>query len=272
MIRPGGRVFRGWWMVIGAAGIQLLSGLLMMHSFGAYAVALQADFRWSMTALSGAFALTRAESGLLGPLQGWLVDRFGPRPILRVGLVLFMAGFMLFAITDTLLVFYLAWALIALGSSLGGFATLTVAIVNWFDQHRAKAVAVSQLGFSLGGMCVPLVILSVEVIGWRWTAFASGFAVLVVGLPLVQLVHHRPSDIGEVPDGTDEPHPVVARRRTRDRDLTPAEAVRTSGLLVHICRACPSAPDRFRRHRTPDSRMSPRGWGSHPSRLASRSR
>ena len=227
VIRPRGRVFHGWWMVIGAAGIQLLSGLLMMHSFGAYAVALQADFRWSMTALSGAFALTRVESGLLGPLQGWLVDRFGPRPILRVGLVLFMAGFMLFAITDSLLVFYLAWALIAVGSSLGGFATLTVAIVNWFDQHRAKAVAVSQLGFSLGGMCVPLVILSVEVIGWRWTAFASGFVVLLVGLPLVQLVHHRPSDIGETPDGTDEPHPVVARRRTPDRDLTPAEAMRT---------------------------------------------
>lgn len=216
--------------MIGAAGIQLLSGALMMHSFGAYTIALQAQFGWSKTALSGAFALTRVESGLLGPLQGWLVDRFGPRPVLRVGLIVFMAGFMLFALADSLIVFYVAWALIAVGSSLGGFATLTVAIVNWFDQHRAKAVAVSQLGFSLGGMCVPLVILSVEVIGWRWTACLSGLVVLLIGLPLVQLVHHRPENIGETPDGTDEHHPVIARRRPRDRDLTPTEAMRTSAF------------------------------------------
>ena len=199
----------------------------MMHSFGAYTVALQAQFGWSKTALSGAFALTRAESGLLGPLQGWLVDRFGPRPVLRWGLTIFAVGFALFALTDTLLVFYIAWALIALGSSLGGFATLTVAIVNWFDQHRAKAVAVSQLGFSFGGMGVTLVILSIELVGWRWTAAGSAIVVLLVGLPLVNLVHHRPENVGEIPDGTDEPHPVIARRRPRDRDLTPTEAMRT---------------------------------------------
>ncbi|MCY4014609.1 MAG: MFS transporter [Gammaproteobacteria bacterium] len=227
VVRPGGRVFHGWWLVIGAAGIQLLSGALMMHSFGAYTVALQAQFGWSKTALSGAFALTRAESGLLGPLQGWLVDRFGPRPVLRWGLTIFAVGFALFALTDTLLVFYIAWALIALGSSLGGFATLTVAIVNWFDQHRAKAVAVSQLGFSFGGMGVTLVILSIELVGWRWTAAGSAIVVLLVGLPLVNLVHHRPENVGEIPDGTDEPHPVIARRRPRDRDLTPTEAMRT---------------------------------------------
>ena len=227
VVRPSGRVFHGWWLVLGAAGIQLLSGALMMHSFGAYTVALQAQFGWSKTALSGAFALTRAESGLLGPLQGWLVDRFGPRPVLRWGLIIFAVGFALFALTDTLLVFYIAWALIALGSSLGGFATLTVAIVNWFDQHRAKAVAVSQLGFSFGGMGVTLVILSIELAGWRWTAAGSAIVVLLVGLPLVNLVHHRPENVGEIPDGTDEPHPVIARRRPRDRDLTPTEAMRT---------------------------------------------
>ena len=231
IIRPRGRVFRGWPMVVGAAGIQLLSGVLMMHSFGAYAVMLQADFGWSKTAVSGAFSLTRVESGLLGPLQGWLVDRFGPRPILRIGLVIFAAGFMLFALTDSLLMFYVTWALIAVGSSLGGFATLTVAIVNWFDRHRAKAVAISQLGFSLGGLCVPVVILSLEFLGWRWTAFASGVAVLLIGLPLVQFVHHRPQDIGEVPDGIDEPHPVTAARRAQgERDLTPGEAMRTSAF------------------------------------------
>jgi len=232
-IRPTGRVFYGWWMVLAAAGIQLLSGLLLMHSFGAYAVEMQREFGWSKTLIAGAFAMTRVESGLLGPLQGWLVDRFGPQLILRIGLVLFAAGFVLFAATESIFVFYLSWALIAVGSSLGGFATLTVAIVNWFSRHRAKAVAVSQLGFSLGGLCVPVVILGLEHLGWRWTAALSAVAVLLIGLPLVQLVHHRPDARGEVVDGTAEPHPAAVRSSTpKDRDLTPREAMRTPAFWL----------------------------------------
>lgn len=228
-IRPKGHVFHGWWMVGGAAGIQLLSGLLWMHSYSAYATQMHIEFGWSMALIGGAFALTRVESGLLGPLQGWLVDRFGPRLILRIGLALFAVGFLAFAFVETVLSYFLAWALIAIGSGLGGFATLTVAIVNWFDRHRSKAVAVSQLGFSLGGLCVPVVIFSLESIGWRWTAAGSALAILLFGLPLVQLVHHRPDAKGEVPDGTAEPHPDAppARRVRHDPDLTSAQAMRT---------------------------------------------
>ena len=55
-----------------------------------------------------------------------------------------------------------------------------VAVVNWFSRHRSKAVALSQLGFSIGGLCVPLVVLALDSFGWRHTAFASGVFVLVV--------------------------------------------------------------------------------------------
>ena len=227
VIRPRGHVFRGWWIASGAAGIQFLSGVLWMQSFGAYNALLQADFGWSSTVVAGAFALTRVESGLLGPLQGWLVDRFGPRSILRIGLVIFAAGFVLFGFINTILMFYLAFALIALGSSLGGFATLMVSIVNWFNRHRAKAVAVSQLGYSLGGLCVPAVILALEAFGWRATAIGSGVVVLVVGLPFVQLIHHRPETVGEVPDGVNEPRPAGAPHGHDGPDMTPTQALRT---------------------------------------------
>ncbi len=86
-----------------------------MQSYGLYTVVLHEEFSWSMTVLSGAFALTRVESGLLGPLQGWLVDRYGPRIILTVGLVMFGIGF-LFAFANRLATFllphcvcYLSW-------------------------------------------------------------------------------------------------------------------------------------------------------------------
>jgi MFS family permease len=229
LFRPGGKVFYGWWIVAAAAGIQWLAAMTWMHSYGAYAVELQEEFGWSMTVISAAFALTRLESGLLGPLQGWLVDRFGPRPILLIGTGLFGLGFFLFSQVNSIPTYFAAFILIALGSSLGGWATLMVSIVNWFDRHRAKAVAWSQIGFSLGGLSVPLVILGLEAWGWRTMATVSGLAVLCIAGPLVLLVRHRPSEIGALPDGRlvparqgDEP----AEEHVQEKSFTWRQAVR----------------------------------------------
>ncbi len=201
ILRPSGKVFYGWWIVLACAGVQWLAALTWMHSYGGYALKLQADFGWSMSVLSLAFALTRLESGLLGPLQGWLVDRYGPRRILIIGTVIFSVGFFLFSAVQSITTYFVAFILIALGSSLGGFATLMVSIVSWFDAHRAKAVAMSQIGFSAGGLCVPFVMMGLETFGWRSMAMYSGILILLVGIPLVSLVRHRPEDYGEVPDG-----------------------------------------------------------------------
>jgi MFS family permease len=201
VVRPGGGVFFGWWIVLAGGGIQLLSGLLWAHSTGAYMVLLQDEFGWSSTVISAAFALTRVESGLLGPLQGWLTDRFGPRAVLVVGTTLFGVGFMLFSGIDSVLGFFLTFATIAVGASLGGFPTLMVSIVGWFRRHRAKAIAASTMGFALGGLLVPVVVACLETYGWRSTAFGSGIVILVLGLPLCAVVRHRPADWGEVPDG-----------------------------------------------------------------------
>ena len=116
VVRPQGRVFYGWWIVLAAAGVQMLAGALWMQSYGAYMVLLQADFGWSKTLVAGAFALTRVESGILGPLQGWLADRFGPRLVLQVGTLIFGVGFMLFSRVDSLLMFYLTFILVTRGT------------------------------------------------------------------------------------------------------------------------------------------------------------
>jgi MFS family permease len=228
VLRPRGFVFYGWWIVFAGAGIQWLSAMLWAQSVGAYMVLLQDEFGWSSTVVSLAFALTRIESGLLGPIQGWLTDRYGPRAVLQVGTVLCGAGFVLFGLVDSLLTFFLVFAVIAIGASLGGFPTLMVAIVHWFDRHRAKAVSISQTGYALGGLCVPVVVLALDAWGWRATAVVSGIAILAVGLPLGHLVRHRPEAFGEVPDGrargaSDRTRPA----HTRAGSFTVAEAVRT---------------------------------------------
>ena len=203
VLRPGddGRIFYGWWLVLASAGATFLVGGLLNHAYGAYAVLLRQEFGWSKTVLSGAFALTRAENGLLGPLQGWLVDRFGPRNVMRFGVVVYGLGFMGFSQVDSLLSFYALFFAMALGSSFFGWVSVTVAVVSWFTRWRSTALALTATGFWAGGVAAPLVIWSLESFGWRSTAFGSGVLILAVGLPLTGLIRHRPEPYGLTPDG-----------------------------------------------------------------------
>ena len=228
-------MFRGWWLV-GAGGIvQFMGAILFFQAFGAYFLLIEEEFGWSKALLAGAFALARLESGLLGPVQGWIIDRYGPRAVIRWGLVIFGLALIGFSQIDSIFEFYVYFFFIALGTSLGGFLSVTTALVNWFSKHRAKALAFSQLGFSFGGILVPITIFSLETIGWRSTAVASGILVLIVAWPLTRIIDHRPEDIGEMPDGLplekparssngqDPTNPVPHRRL----DFTAREALRT---------------------------------------------
>ena len=233
MIR--GRVFYGWWIVGAGFVLEALMGALLFHAYGAYVVLLRGEFGWSKTMFSAAFSMARAESGILGPIQGWLTDRFGPRTMIRVGMIVFGVGFILFSQIGSPLTFFVTFFLIALGSSLGGYLPIAVAIVAWFRRRRSLALSISSTGMPVGGLLTPVVALALTGFGWRWTAFLSGVLILVVGLPIARLVHHRPEPRGEWPDG--EP-PVPAGTATGDRrsasaagvDFTPREAMRTPVL------------------------------------------
>jgi len=104
-----------------------------------------------------------------------------------------------------------------------------VSLVNWFTRHRAKALALAQLGMSLGGLSVPLIVFCLEAYGWRATAFYSGVVVLLVGLPLVQVCRHRPAEKGLMPDGVplDPSDFNGGMPGVQGRDYTAREAMRT---------------------------------------------
>jgi sugar phosphate permease len=225
-----GRVFYGWWIVAAGWGIEGLIGALMFHAYGAYLVLLREEFGWSKTMLSAAFAMARAESGILGPVQGWLTDRFGPQALIRVGMVIFGVGFILFSQITGPVMFFLTFFTMALGSSLGGYLPIGVALVRWFRRRRALALSISGTGMSIGGLLTPLVVLAMSRVGWRWTAFASGVLIIVVGLLLAQIVRSSPTALGLTPDGDPpraETGEAPARAVRAEQNFTPRQAVAT---------------------------------------------
>ncbi len=198
-LRPN--LFYGWWIIIAGGGLQFLQSALLGQAYGAYVVLLRDEFGWSKTMLSAASSLREAESGIMGPVQGWLLDRMGPRAVARVGVIVLGVGFVLFSRVNSPLTFYLAFFTMSVGGSLAGYLTITFAAVHWFERRRATAISLTSAGFALGGMAIPIVVLVLEALGWRTTALLSGVLIVVAGLPLTQVLRHHPHDHGLELDG-----------------------------------------------------------------------
>jgi MFS family permease len=207
------RIFYGWKMVGAALGLQFLQAALLHHAFGAYVASFEREFGWSKTSLSAGAALQSIEAALLGPALGWIVDRFGAQHMIRAGIVVFGAGFLLLAAVDSLTGFYAAVFTIAIGSSLCGYFPLTVAVVQWFEKKRARALSTMSLGLALGGIFVPAVAWTMQTFGWRTTALASAFLSVTLGWPLAKVFRRRPEDVGETIDG-EPPAPRPASLRS----------------------------------------------------------
>ena len=101
-----------------------LMSVSVFQGLGTFLVALQREFGWSRTVLSGAFALARAEGAVVGPLEGWLIDKVGSRRMMLIGYSLMALGFYLFSQVHSVWQFYLAFLVITLGSGLGGWLAI----------------------------------------------------------------------------------------------------------------------------------------------------
>jgi sugar phosphate permease len=226
--------FYGWKMVAAGTGLQFLQAALLQYSFGAYVAVIQQERGWSKTGLSGAAALHQVEAALLGPVLGWVIDRFGAQGLIRAGVVVFGAGMMLLSFSESLAGFYAAFVVVALGLSLCGFFPLNVALINWFERKRARALSTMALGLSFGGIAVPLVAWSLQEFGWRATAFGSGVIAIAVGLPLAMVIRRRPEDYGMVVDGAPaaQDESPRAQGEPKARDFTAREALRTPAFWL----------------------------------------
>ncbi len=229
---PRRRMFHGWKVSWAGSIIQALHAALVLQAFGNYAVILREQFGWSRTIISIAYASNRAESGLLGPLHGWALARFGSKRVMRVGAVTLTCGFAWFSQITTPVQFVLSFFAIAVGTGLAGFMTIMTETVKWFERKRARALSMVQLGLAVGAFATPAVVLALRHLGWRETAVASGVVMGAVVFGLSFLFGSSPGERGVPLDGIATTTPAATGRTTTAsaRHLTAYEAMRTSAF------------------------------------------
>ena len=230
-------MFYGWWIVIaGGLGMSITAGI-NFHGFGNFIIPLTNEFGWNRTTISGLFSLARMESGLLGPLEGWLVDRVGPRRLMIVGIPLMGVGYILMSRVNSLAAFFFVYIFaITLGNSLGMSTPMAASVANWFNRKRGLAFGIMWSGVGLGGFFVPAVGWLIAAYNWRIASIVIGVFIIVMGIPIAALMRHRPEPYGYMPDGeepdTDEETGEVRRRQQPDlsQDFTAREALMTSSF------------------------------------------
>tara|TARA_B100001750_G_C15458369_1_gene572823 strand:+ start:114 stop:1415 length:1302 start_codon:yes stop_codon:yes gene_type:complete len=197
-------IFYGWWLVILTLFLNAVTGVPVFGAVGVWIDALESEFGWSRTQLALAFSLGTLEGSIVGPVVGIIVDRIGARRVVLVGVTIIGVGFLILSQTRGLWIFYVAYAVIMLGASGGGWLPMMTVINNWFDRKRSLAMGFGGLGFSMGGfILVPLLAwLAVpDNLGWRFTAMGLGLLFISMAYPISRLIRNIPEEYGEVPDG-----------------------------------------------------------------------
>ena len=162
---------------------------------------LQREFNTTRTAITFAFSLRRLEGGLTGPLEGYLIHWIGPRRYMMWGWVIFGLGFVFLGLSQNIYQFYASFLFITLGQSVAGFLPIVTVLINWFNAWRGRAIAIYQLGGSIGGLLVFVFSWAILNLGWRETTIGVGIATIIIGIPLAAVMRARPEDYGYLPDG-----------------------------------------------------------------------
>lgn len=205
-----------------------------MQGYGNIAVRLRGEFGWSKTFFSAGFASTRVIGAVMAPAQGVALGRVGVTRLVRIGAVLILAGFILMATISDRSWFIASLVVVAIGSSLSGFLTITSAAVSWFERRRSRALSYMSMGFALGGFCGPLLVVAFNVFGWRTTLVLAGILTSALCWSIAPFIGVDRIATGQPVDGAEPQADEGAARAegVQDHHFTAAEAVRTRAFWM----------------------------------------
>ena len=237
------RIFYGWRMVGLVSAIRVVGGGLHQYGFTVFFLPISQDLGLSRAATSLAFSLSRAQGAIEAPLVGYLVDRFGPRPVIVAAALLAGIGYILLSWVNSYTSFLIVYLGVISLAFVAGFVHSPMVVANsWFIRQRARAMTVVSAAVPVGGALIsPVLAFGVSSIGWRWAAFLSGCIFLIICVPLSFKVRRSPESMGLFPDGDiprdtsgDHPSRKASAGGRADDDFTAAQAMRTFVFWVLV--------------------------------------
>ena len=240
-----GRIFWGWWIVIGAALGQFVAMGAGASIAGVFLRPMTEDLDWTSTEYTLGGSAAYVIGGLAGFVVGPLVDRYGARPLMLAGAGAYIVAFLAMSRVDALWQFILLSMLAGgVGFSMVGGLVVNSTVSKWFVTKRGWAISLGSSGVSLSGLVMPVAMTAVtDSMGWRNAFLVLAVFVFAVVVPVALVMRRRPEDYGMLPDGTQtgahqgsgtSVPAVEAQRRDAANSYTRGEALRTPGIWLLI--------------------------------------
>ena len=194
--------FSGW-SILGIGALTLfLSASAQTYGFSVFIDPMLREFGWSRSLISSTYTVATLVSAGVVFFGGKLIDQFGHRRVMVATTAVYAAALLLMGSVINPATLLLAFTLLrATGSSVLTLTGRTL-VSQWFVRRRGRAVSLINLGKMLGMAAAPAGnALLIAQLGWRDAWRINGLLVLTL-IPLaLRLVHSRPEDLGQYPDG-----------------------------------------------------------------------
>jgi len=183
---------------------QLIFGIICMvmianlqYGWTLFVIPIDQKYHWGRAAIQVAFTIFVLMETWLVPVEGYLVDRFGPKVMVCGSGVLVAIAWVLNSIASSLAVLYIAAAIGGIGAGVVYGASVGNAL-KWFPDRRGLAAGLTAAGFGAGSALTVVPIANmIASSGYQaaflWFGLGQGIVVMLVGLLL------RAPQAGEVP-------------------------------------------------------------------------
>ena len=218
------RVFwaSGWWQrVVGVVCMALVANL--QYAWTLFVAPMNARHHWGEASIQLAFAIFILTETWLVPLEGWLVDKFGPRPVVAGGAVCAGLAWVMNSYATSLPMLYVSAVIAGIGAG-GVYGTCVGNALKWFPDRRGLAAGLTAAGFGAGAAVTVIPIANmITRSGYEHTFFffgiLQGVAILLLAMLLVKPVLRQHT-------------PAKKKFSVSKVDLTPGQMIRTPVFWV----------------------------------------
>jgi sugar phosphate permease len=207
------RVHYGW-VVAAVTVLTIIVAAAERSAPGVLIPSLKEDLGWSRAIISFAVSIGLVLYGLISPVAGALIDRFGPKRLMIGGLLLIAASTAVGAVMNAEWQLVLAWGVLSgVGTGMVS-AVLGATVANrWFVERRGLVLGIFGGAISLGQLIfVPFLMWMITAAGWRYAVVALAAVALVALIPVLLLMRDDPAEMGLRPYGASETTPIGASK------------------------------------------------------------
>jgi OFA family oxalate/formate antiporter-like MFS transporter len=177
---------RWWQLAFGIVCMVMIANL--QYGWTLFVLPIDAKYHWGRTAIQVAFSIFVLTETWLVPVEGWFVDRFGPKLVVLIGGILVAVAWVLNSVAGSLTLLYIAAAIGGVGAG-AVYGTCIGNALKWFPDRRGLCAGLTAAGFGAGSALTIIPIQKVIAgmgyeVAFLYFGIVQGIVIVVVSLLL----------------------------------------------------------------------------------------